>query len=118
MLSVPGKSPLVLLQSAEQPQLCFPALPVQVIDPDYELFVSFEDLVILELGTERQPTLGSEVLVLALLTMPEGQPATANLLAPVVVNLAKNIGVQAIRSDFRYSHQHPMHPMVQRRQPC
>jgi flagellar assembly factor FliW len=41
-------------------------------------------------------------------TLPASGPATANLLAPLVVNLAARLGVQAVRSDARYSHRHPL----------
>ena len=46
-----------------------------------------EDLEALELPSGRQPQIGSEVLVLALVSIHESAPATANLLAPVVVNV-------------------------------
>ena len=34
--------------------------------------------------------------------------ATANLLAPVVVNLKEQIGMQVIRADSSYSHRYPI----------
>lgn len=81
---------------------------MSVVDPDYQLSVSFEDLSILELDRDRQPQIGTEVMVLALLSIAEGQSATANLMAPIVLNLSLRRGAQAIRCDFRYSHQHPV----------
>jgi len=38
----------------------------------------------------------------------EGKMPTANLLAPVVVNLKTRRGLQAIQVDSSYSHQHPV----------
>ena len=108
LMQVPGRWPLVLLQSATQQQVCFPALPILTVDPEYELSVPFEDLQALNLETTRQPRIGEEVMVLALLSMTEQKPVTANLLAPVVINMGKRTGLQAIRCDFRYSHQHPV----------
>lgn len=103
-----GTYPLVFLQSISEPGLCFIALPVLVADPLYELSISLDDLEELGFEASRQPAIGQEALVLVLLSTQEGQPATANLLAPIVINLTNRKGLQAIRDDFRYSHQHPL----------
>jgi flagellar assembly factor FliW len=108
LLNLPGKEPLVFLQSARTPALCFLALPILVADPHYKLSVSFEDLQILELELTRQPRIGSEVLVLTLLAIEEGASATANLMSPIVMNLNNRRAVQAIRCDFAYSHRQPL----------
>jgi len=47
------------------------------------------------------------VLCLAVLSIRENGP-TANLLAPVVINLSNGKGVQAVAVSSGYSHQHPM----------
>jgi flagellar assembly factor FliW len=108
LMQVPGRRPLLLLQSTTKEHVCFPALPILSVDPKYELSVSYEDLQTLELETNHQPVIGQEVMVLALLSMPEENPVTANLMAPVVIHLAKGLGLQAIRCDFHYSHQSPV----------
>ena len=82
--------------------------PVAAIDADYCLEVSGEDLRILGLDEAQQPKSGQEVLCLALLCAPENGQLTANLLAPVVVNLRTRVAVQAVRTDSRYSHRHPI----------
>src|SRR5204863_8883919 len=87
-LEMPGHKPLVFLQSTVNPDLCFITLPVLAADSKYALSVSGEDLQALGLAEDRQPAIGPEVLVLTLLSIREGAAATANLLAPVVVNLA------------------------------
>jgi flagellar assembly factor FliW len=89
-----------------QPELCFLAFPVLVADREYRLAVSREDLEALDLDRGRQPTLGSEVVVLALVSLQDGFSATANLMAPIVLNLKTLRGLQAIRQDNLYSHQH------------
>ena len=99
------KRPLLFLQSTTSCELCFLAFPILVVDPEYELAVSFEDLSSLKLETDRQPAIGAEVLVLALLTLQPGRPATANLMAPIFINLKTRRGLQAIRTDARYSHE-------------
>lgn len=108
LIQLPDHEPLVFLQSAVTPSLCFIALPVLVADPAYDLAINAEDLAQLDLDPSRQPIVGSEVLVLALLSIREEEPATANLLAPVVMNLANRRAVQAIRHDRAYSHEQPM----------
>jgi flagellar assembly factor FliW len=117
LLNIPGKEPLVFLQSVATQTLCFLALPILVVDPVYELCVSIQDLRILDLEPTRQPRLGSEALVLALLAIEKGQDATANLLAPVVINVAKRRAVQAIRCDSVYSHRQSL-PQLSRREAC
>jgi flagellar assembly factor FliW len=52
--------------------------------------------------------MGSEVLCLAIVSAQTDGTLTANLLAPVVINLNTRVGVQAVRQDARYSHQHKL----------
>jgi flagellar assembly factor FliW len=101
-------SPLIFLQSLAQPGLCFLAFPILVVDREYRLGVTREDLMALELNPDRQPLLGSEVAVLALLSLQDHFSPTANLMAPLVVNLKTRRALQAIREDRAYSHQHPI----------
>jgi flagellar assembly factor FliW len=103
-------APLIFLQSLTQPALCFLAFPILVVDRDYCLAVAREDLATLNLAPDRQPELASEVAVLALVSLHDGFSATANLMAPIVVNLKTRCALQAIRQDTLYSHQHPIAP--------
>src|SRR5262245_23254836 len=102
----PSTKPLVFMQSVAHSEVCFLGLPIRTIEPNYRLHVSTEDLLSLSLPPDRQPEIGAEVLCLALISVSEGQPPTANLLAPIIVNLAGRRGVQAIQVDTDYSHQH------------
>jgi flagellar assembly factor FliW len=108
LIEMPENAPLVFLQSLRQPELCFLAFPILVADREYGLAVGREDLEALDLDGGRQPNLGSEVLVLALVSLHFGFSATANLMAPIVLNLKTLRGLQAIRQDNLYSHQHPI----------
>lgn len=114
----PELAPIVSLQSLNNPDLCFLAAPVTAIDPDYALSLSHEDMEHLGLDPARSPVPGVDVLPLALLCVPENGPLTANLLAPVVINLHTNVAVQAVRSDSRYSHQHRIGPPASREEPA
>ena len=104
-IELPQNAPLLFLQSLKRPSLCFLALPILVVDREYQLAVSPEDLAELELDPDRQPELAQEVLVLALVSLHDGLSATANLMAPIVVNLNTRRALQAIRRDSAYSHQ-------------
>jgi flagellar assembly factor FliW len=102
-------APLIFLQSVEEPGLCFITLPVLAVDPQYTVAISAEDLDRLGLSTERQPRIGDDVLCLTVLSLRESGP-TANLLAPVVVNLRNQKAVQAVALDPGLSHQHRLLP--------
>lgn len=104
----PAHAPLVFLQSATTAGLCFMALPIHNLDSGYELAILGADLAGIGLDPGRQPNAAGEILALALVCMHEGFAATANLMAPVIVNLKNRRAVQAIRADSKYSHQHPV----------
>jgi flagellar assembly factor FliW len=104
----PADAPLTFLQSVRLPGLCFLALPMQGVDPDYRLAITREDLESLKLDTTRQPHIGEEIGCFAVIVVTENGRISANLLAPLIVNLANRLGVQAIRIDTVYSHQHPL----------
>jgi flagellar assembly factor FliW len=92
------REPLLFLESETNPGLSFLLLPVALIDHDYRLAISAED----------RETIGawdqSRLMCLAVITAAEDSPPTANLLAPVVINLDNGRAVQAVRSDSVYSH--------------
>jgi flagellar assembly factor FliW len=105
ILSYPHQYPLVFVQSITSPNLCFVALPVLAVNPKYRLQMEGADAAVL--GVPEQPTVGTQVLCLALVTGHEQTP-TANLLAPIVVNLKSRRAMQCIHADGWYSHQHPL----------
>ena len=105
-----SQAPLIFIQSIRQPGLCFLALPVLAIDPGYNFAVTAEDIDKLGLDATRQPAIGTEVDCLAIIAAPEDGTATANLLAPIVINRKNRMAVQAIRVDSTYSHQHVLTP--------
>ena len=108
----PSKAPVIFLQSLARPELVFITLPVLTIEPAYRLMMAEEDLEALELPPDRQPEIGAEVMCLVVVTVAEGKPPTANMMAPIVVNLRTRRAVQAIQAETGYSHQHvlPAHP--------
>jgi flagellar assembly factor FliW len=108
-LQLPDKQPLVFLQSLEDPGLCFVALPVLAVDPKYRLRLGGEDLERLGFTGGRQPRIGADVLCLAVISIRAAGP-TANLLAPVVVNVSSLKAVQAVIPGSGYSHRHALLP--------
>jgi len=76
------------------------------LPPLGSLELSQEDARVLGLDAHGLTAAARDILCLAILCAPENGPLTANLLAPVIVNLATRIAVQAVRSDNRYSHRH------------
>jgi flagellar assembly factor FliW len=100
--------PLVFVQSLRTPDLCFVALPVLSVDSAYRLSVSTEDLEGIGLDQSRQPAIGNDVACLAILSFGEDKLMTANLLAPLVINLKTCVALQAIQTGCNYSHRHPL----------
>ncbi len=99
-------APIVFLQSLSTPALCFLAVSVWLVDPEYQIGITADDLA--ALGLAPQPHAGGDVLCLAILSAQDNGPSTANLLAPVVINPRTRVGLQAVRADAIYSHQHPL----------
>jgi flagellar assembly factor FliW len=109
LLELPSSRPLVFIQSVRSQNLCFLALPVQVVSPEYELSLRPEDVFALGYSPELPPAMGKQLLCLAILTICERGTATANLAAPLVIDIAGHRGVQAIVNG-PYSPRHIMTP--------
>ena len=94
-VEIPAQRPLMYLQSLDHPDICFVALPVLAVSPEFALRLSEDDAVLLGLPLERIPAIGADVLCLAML-VPLGDTVQANLDAPVVINLHRGIGAQCV----------------------
>lgn len=101
--------PVVFLQSLQDKSLCFVTLPVEALEPGYQPQISDEDWSLLCAVSEadNEGSFRQDLTMLAILSVTDSRP-TANLLAPVVVHRGTGKGVQAIRMDNAYSHQHPV----------
>ncbi|HEV3329952.1 MAG TPA: flagellar assembly protein FliW [Bryobacteraceae bacterium] len=108
-LQFADSKPLVFLQSLEDSGLCFITLPILAADPEYRLEISPEDREVVGLPLAATLQIGADVLCLTVLSLEETGP-TANLLAPVVVNISNLKAVQAIAPDSHYSHQQALLP--------
>jgi flagellar assembly factor FliW len=109
-LQQPHTQPLLFLQSLGDPRLCFILLPILVIEPNYAANLDPDDLAALHLAPGRQPVIGQDILCAAIVRPGGGESGepTANLMAPVIVNLKEQIGMQVIQSDSSYSYRHPI----------
>jgi flagellar assembly factor FliW len=99
-VEIPSQRPLIYLQSAEQPAICFLTLPVLTVYSGFDLRLSEDDLSLLEFdpckaSNAELPSLGTDVLCLALL-FPSGPTVKTNLDAPIVINLHNSRGIQAV----------------------
>lgn len=101
LLDLPDQAPVLYLQCVDSPEVCFVTLPVRVVDPGYRLWISPEDEAALDSAAEDR-------LALTIVAGHEQERPTANLLAPVVISPSARRGVQAVRTDRFYSHQHPL----------
>ncbi|HTP88016.1 MAG TPA: flagellar assembly protein FliW [Bryobacteraceae bacterium] len=108
LIDQPINRPLVFVQSLATPDLCFVALPVLSVDPEYRLLISPEDLEAMGLNASAQPAIGKDVACLVIVSFGEDRLMTANLLAPLVINLSTRVAVQTIQSSSNYSHRHPL----------
>ena len=108
LIQLPKTHPLLFLQSLDDPDVCFPVLRALAVDPNYRLQLAKEDLRRLDLPTSRQPRVGEDIECLAIVALRK-DGATANLLAPVIINLRKMQAAQAVGGDS-YSLQHPIRP--------
>lgn len=106
-LEQPEFRPLVYLQSVENPQICFLTLPVGAIDTGYRLEVGSSEGSVLGLDAQSGIS-GTNVIGLAILTTSTDQDPTANLLSPVVINVAERVGMQVVQAQSQYDWRHPL----------
>jgi flagellar assembly factor FliW len=92
VLDVAKDSDYQWLQSVDEPSLAVVIVDVHLLQPEFRLDVPDEGLAELDM-TQTDP-----ILVMAVVTIPSGKPdqATANLRAPLIVNLRTRKGKQMI----------------------
>jgi flagellar assembly factor FliW len=97
-----NSSYLAWLQSVTTPELAFPVVSAHAFGADYSDLSFVEATKIAAVGGPAE-----ECAVMVVLCAPPAQPATVNLLAPIVVNLQTRQGGQVILEDSRYSTREP-----------
>lgn len=100
----PGDDTLILwLQSMENPDIAFPILEPKVFKPDYTARLSAAELRELKLENMNQSA------VFGILTIPEDvTQMSANLKAPLVINLKEQVAKQVVLQENEYGLKHEM----------
>ncbi len=91
-------SPFKWLQSADEADLAFVIIDPYLFKPDYNVEVSNDDLAPIQTGDISD-------IVIAVLVSIHGDPRlmTANLLAPLLVNYKKMLGMQTVMNNSSYT---------------
>lgn len=101
MLPFGEDNPFYIMQSVKTPMLAFVVTEPFLFFPSYDF--KLDDSVVNQLQIESD----QDVHVLTILTLGDSfVETTANLLAPVVLNVKKKLGKQVILSDDRYTTKH------------
>ncbi|MDI6816255.1 MAG: flagellar assembly protein FliW [Actinomycetota bacterium] len=102
-------SPLAWLQSTELADVAFVVVEPWAYFEDYNPAISEWDLEKLKATEEDEADEEASLLVLSILTIP-GDPGkiTANLMAPVIINLRSNLAIQVVLAYDGYTTKHPL----------
>lgn len=99
-----GDDTLIMwLQSLDEPAIAFPVLEPKIFKSDYVAKLSAQELQALKLENIAQS------IVLTILTIQKDvTQMTANLKAPIVINLRDQVGRQVVLQENEYVLKHPM----------
>jgi len=104
------ESPFCWLQSVDKPNLAFAMINPEVIMPDYT--VEIDDAIAERLGISSQ----DDVIYYAIVVVPENiTDMTANMKAPVIINVREKKGMQIIMENSGYSVRYPVFPKQRER---
>lgn len=100
----PADDTLILwLQSTQSPEIAFPLLEPKIFKPEYSARLSAAELRELKLENINQSA------VFSILTISDDvAQMTANLKAPLVINLKEQVAKQVVLQENEYSIKHPM----------
>lgn len=90
-------APVIFLQSLETDSLCFLTLPAQVLRADYRVHIGVDERQLLG------ETVDQDLLVLALITLPDSGVPSANLMAPLIIHRRTRRACQTIQAGSGYS---------------
>lgn len=102
MVPMGETAPFNYLQSLDEPELCLLIAEPFVFFPDYEFDVPDEELQKLDLNSENK-----ELAIYTVVSVPEDfKLATANLLAPLVINISNKKAMQYVPGKSVYTTRH------------
>jgi flagellar assembly factor FliW len=102
LIESPALSPFQLIQGLHPDGPSFVGIDPRRVEPAYRARLDQVDLA--RLGA----TPADPLLWLAVVSAPEGEPATANLRAPLVINPKAMRGIQLLPPDSPYRVDHPL----------
>lgn len=111
-------APFVFLASVDLPAVRFICIPVCLVDPDYRFELAAGEGAAAGLKDGVYSASSGDPLVLAIVTLPNSAPATANLASPVVLNAGLHRGAQLILTGVNHSHATPLRPWMAVEGPC
>ena len=110
LLDDPNDEIFAWLQSCEIPQLAFPVLEPELFSQAYQLSLTKHDLERLELTKQEK------IRSFAIITIPDDPTQmTANLKAPIVINIEKRIARQIVLQDNNLAIREPIFAKLQSR---
>jgi flagellar assembly factor FliW len=104
MLQKEEAAPFLFFQSIDDPDLSFVILDPKSVMEDYSVEENEINRVV------SWDLKNDEITLFVIVTIPSGDPekATANFLAPLIINTKRKEGLQLILQDTNYSCQHPL----------
>lgn len=103
LLSDPNYAPYLLLQSVEDPDICFILVDTLMFFPTYDPNIGKRDLKTLAANDKK------EIKLLSIVVIRNGESIpTTNLRAPLVVNFDKKLAKQVILDDDNYEIRTPL----------
>ena len=106
LITQDNETPFMWFQSVDDGSLAFVVIHSFVVKDDYEPVISDEDTQLLDLSVSAGP---EEVVVLSVVTIRSDPfTVTANLRAPIVVNVKKMVAKQVVLAEDEYPVQHPL----------
>jgi flagellar assembly factor FliW len=90
--------PVCWLQSIENEELAFVLIDPFYVDKDYDIDIDDKEIEVIEAkGSD-------EILIYSIVVVPKDlRKMTANLRAPVLVNMKKKLGKQVVLNDTKYN---------------
>jgi flagellar assembly factor FliW len=110
LLDDPNDEIFAWLQSCDEPSIAFPVLEPELFEENYTLQMTKTDLQTLEASEE------SQLRSFCIITIPEDPSRmTANLKAPVVVNVEKRLARQCVLQNNKLEIREPIFTKLQQR---
>lgn len=110
LLDDPNDEIFAWLQSCEAPQIAFPVLEPELFAPQYKVTLTKSDLEALKLSGQ------DKARYFSIVTIPDDPTLmTANLKAPVVVNVADKTARQCVLQDNNLAIREPIFTKLQQR---